>query len=69
MPSGSYVECREGDVPEGVRFDTPRINQGQIVEYCYGTFGRSEAGYGDPFRLIIDHSNNSRTYYKWVPKK
>ena len=52
------------EVPEGVRFDTPGRNQGQIVEVGFGTFGRAEAGSIDPYMNVTDHSDGSSRTYK-----
>lgn len=52
------------EVPQEVRFDTPRRNQGQIVEVSFGTFGRAEADDGDPYMKITDHSDGSVSCYK-----
>ena len=63
-----YTECDAADVPAGVRFDTPRRNQGQIVTYSYGTTGRGEAGYGDPYMMRHDASDGEVTHYRltWI---
>lgn len=52
------------EVPEGIRFDTPGRNQGQIVEVSYGTFGRYEAGSTDPYMMVTDYSDGSSRTYK-----
>jgi hypothetical protein len=52
----NYIPCKLSDIPKGVRFDVPRSCQGQIVEISYGTFGRAEAGPGDPFMCRKDQS-------------
>jgi hypothetical protein len=62
-----YVECKEDEIPEGVRFDVPRHHQGQIVEIAYGGFGRGEHGDGDPFKRVTDQSlpvGEQTTYYR-----
>lgn len=59
-----YVECSKDEIPEGVRFDVPRQNQGQIVEVAYGDFGRAENGIGDPWKRVTDASDRSVTYYR-----
>lgn len=43
-------------IPGDIHWDTPRRNQGQIIEVSYGTFGRGEADEGDLYRRTIDHS-------------
>jgi len=52
------------EVPVGIRFDTPRLNQGQIVEVSFGTFGRSEAGSCDPYKNVFDWSDRSSRNYQ-----
>jgi hypothetical protein len=60
----SYVPIPASDVPRRVRFDTPGYLQGQIVETSFGTFGRAEAGDGDPYMRVIDHSGGPVRYYR-----
>lgn len=60
----TYIECDIYDLPEGVRFDTPRANQGQIITTSYGTFGLAEADHGDPYMSIYDASDHTTTYYR-----
>lgn len=64
--AAGYAPCVEADIPAGVQFTTPRRNQGQIVEVSYGGFGRSEFGFGDPYRHRIDRSDGSSEYARWV---
>jgi len=52
------------EVPEAVRFDTPRRNQGQIVQVSFGTFGAAEADTVDPYMRVTDHSDGQRRTYK-----
>jgi hypothetical protein len=52
------------EVPKGIRFDTLRRDQGQIVEYSYGTFGRAEARRDDPYMAVVDHHDGSSMVYK-----
>jgi hypothetical protein len=52
------------EVPERVRFDVPRRNQGQIVEVSYGTFGRAEADGNGPYMSVTDHGNGERRTYR-----
>ena len=64
-----YTKIDKSQIPAGVRFDTPRRNQGQIVEVSYGTFGRYEAGAGDPYKRCIDHSEGglaTASYYRRI---
>jgi hypothetical protein len=52
------------ELPLRLRFDTPRRNQGQIVEVSYGTFGRAEADSCDPYMLVTDHSDGTTSFYR-----
>jgi hypothetical protein len=61
---GPWLPIPSWEVPEGVRFDTPRRNQGQIVEVAYGTLGRAEAGSCDPYMEVIDRSSGERRTYR-----
>jgi len=64
----AYTPCDAADVPAGVRFDTPRIHQGQICTTSYGTFGRSEADRGSPYMTHSDASTGVTTTYRlaWI---
>lgn len=62
----TYVRCQESEIPIGIRWDTPRHNQGQMVEVSYGTFGRGEAGSGDPYKRIEDRTDRTVTYWRLV---
>jgi hypothetical protein len=69
MTATKYVECDKSEIPAGVRFDTPRSNQGQIVEVSYGGFGAAEHDDGDPYMRRTDTSIPTGkpgrvTYYK-----
>jgi hypothetical protein len=57
MTKYKYVRCPAAAVPDRIRFDVPRRNQGQIVEVAYGTSGRGEADRGDPFMRVVDLSD------------
>lgn len=59
-PGFEYISCEQSDIPAKVRFDVTARNQGQIVEVAYGTFGRGEAGRGDPYKRITDQSIDPR---------
>lgn len=62
-----YEECSVRAIPDGVRFDVTRRNDGQIVEIAYGGFGAAEHGRGDPWMRIIDRSvGPGATYYRRV---
>lgn len=52
------------EIPAGVRFDTPRRNQGQIVEVSYGDFGASEADDDAPYMRVYDHSDRTCDLYR-----
>jgi hypothetical protein len=67
--SKRYIECRESDIPAGVRFDVPRRHQGQIVEVAFGGFDRAEHDHGDPYKRITDRSDRSVNYYKLTEAK
>ena len=60
----TYERCAEAEVPDGVRFDVPRRNQGQIVEVAYGGFDQAEHDVGDPYKRVHDQSDRSTTYYR-----
>lgn len=65
-----YEIIPESDLPEGLRFDVPRRDQGQIVEVAYADHPtcRSEAGWcsdprvASPYRRITDRSDRSVVY-------
>lgn len=61
-----YVECSAKDVPDDIRFDVPRRNQGQMVEIAYGDRGRfrGENDEGSPYKRVTDGSDRSVTYYR-----
>lgn len=52
----SYIECSAREVPDRVRFDISRRNQGQIIEVAYGGYSAAEHGPGDPFKRVEDRS-------------
>lgn len=58
-----YIPCNVSDIPSGVRFDTPRVNQGQIVTTSYGGFDRSEHDHGDPYMRIADAGDRTEQYF------
>jgi hypothetical protein len=51
-----YEPCNLSDIPDGVTFDVPPRNQGQIVEVAYGDFGRAPNDHGDPWKRVQDKS-------------
>lgn len=63
-----YVEVRESQLPPGLRFVTPRHNQGQIVEVSYADHpgARDEPAAGDPWKRVEDRSGCSVRYYRRV---
>lgn len=59
-----YVRIPSVDLPSDIRWDTSRADQGQIVEHSYASPGSaSEAGEGDPYYRILDHSTGNAEYY------
>lgn len=60
-----YLETDERAIPAGIMWDTPRANQGQIIEVSYGDFGRGLRGHGDRYRRVTDRSDGSVTYAEW----
>lgn len=62
-----WVEISETEIPNSVRFDTPRQNQGQILEVSYADVKphKSEASDFDAkYKRIIDHSTQTTTFYR-----
>ena len=59
-----YIQISASEIPDRVRFDTPRRNQGQIVTVSYGGVGRGEHGPGDLYKRVTDASNRTTTYYR-----
>lgn len=57
-----YIRCDEKSIPQGVRFDVPRRNQGQFIEVAYGDFGHSPNDDGDPWKRVRDELGNVRYY-------
>lgn len=55
-PEDLWERICSWEVPNGIRWDTPKRNQGQIVEVSYGTFGRAEAGSLDGWMRVVDQS-------------
>lgn len=70
MSENKYVEISEREIPEGVRFDVPARNSGQMIEVGYGTFGRGEASSGDPFKRVTDRGiGGGVRYYRLASNK
>lgn len=61
-----YVLCTAREVPGTVRFDVPKSGQGQMIEVAYGTFGRYEAGPGDPCKRVTNLATREVALYKLV---
>lgn len=61
-----YVEIAREAVPEGLRWDVPRQNQGQIVEVAYADAPAeaSEACFGSEYRRVRDRSDGRVTYHR-----
>jgi hypothetical protein len=64
MKKKTYIRISEKEVPQGVRFDTVRRNQGQIIETSYGGFDRYEHDHGDPYMRVEDRSTRTVEFYK-----
>jgi len=68
-----YTQIDATDLPAqgNLRWDTTGADRGQIVEVSYSHGARSyrsEAGRGDPYMRIIDHSDGSIEYYRRRPR-
>jgi len=51
--------------PKVIRWDTPRANQGQMIQVSYGdTRWEAEYGEGDRYQRVIDHSTGETWYYR-----
>lgn len=62
-----YKPISLAELPDGLIFHTPRQNQGQIVEVSYSSGrpgDRSEAGPGDTYKRVVDHSDGTTDYYR-----
>lgn len=62
----AYRPIDRSAVPEGIRWDVPPHNQGQIVEVAYsdGIRGSRElACRGDRYQRVTDRSDGSVSYY------
>ena len=65
MSTTKYVKITADKIPDGVRFDVPQRNGGQIIEVAYGGFGRAEHDEGDKFMRIHDRSDMSTTLIRY----
>ena len=56
---------RIDSVPDGLRFDVPPQNQGQMVEIAYADERphADEACHGSRYKRIHDRSDNTTAYY------
>ena len=67
--TAEYIPCDLADIPNGVRFDVPRQNQGQIVEVAYGVIGRAPGERGDAWKSVTDRSiSTTPKYYRLVAR-
>jgi hypothetical protein len=68
MPAIRYKEIPAEQVPDGLRFDVPGRNQGQIVEVAYADNLRARssapADVGATYRRTTDGSDRSVVYAK-----
>ena len=58
-----YVPIDASQIPDDVRFDIPRRNQGQIVLVAYGGDSRGEHDEGDPYMRVVDQSEGQEAAY------
>lgn len=68
-----YIPIDPTSLPSAIRFDVPKRNQGQTVEYAYGGYDRAEHDDSAPFMRITDSSFESHSpervrYYKRVDR-
>lgn len=71
----AYQQVQANEVPEGIRFDVPARNQGQIIEVAYGDRMelKAENDAGAPWKRVTDTSlppshPERVTYYRRVAK-
>ena len=57
------VPIDASQIPDDVRFDIPRRNQGQIVLVAYGGYSRGEHDEGDPYMRVVDQSEGQEAAY------
>jgi hypothetical protein len=60
----TYQEIDETQVPDGVRFDVPRRNQGQMIEVAYGGFGAGPWDDGDLYKRVKDRTAPTTRFYQ-----
>jgi hypothetical protein len=70
----TYQIISESLVPDGLTWDIPRQNQGQMVKVSYGNYGRGSPDVGSLYRCTIDRSVGAgaavyarRVGPEWVP--
>lgn len=62
-----YIPIPESEVPDGLRFWTPKRNEGQMVQVSYAEPGqRSEPDEGAMYRRTVDLSTRLTTYSRRV---
>lgn len=62
-----YAQIDNTQIPHDIRWDTPRVHRGQMVEISYADVGcASEAGLGSMFMRRIDHSSGEVSYYRRI---
>lgn len=52
----TWNEVPASSIPANVRFTTPQINLGQIVEVSYGGYGKGEHDTNAPYQRVEDRS-------------
>lgn len=64
--SKQYKRVDETEYLKSMSWDTPRSEQGQIVQTSYSTGhpGREPAGPGDRYMRVVDGSDGSVEYYQ-----
>lgn len=63
--SVTYTEVPASEVPGNLRWDTPGRSRGQMVEVSWAQPGvKDEAGPGDLWKRVTDHSDRSTWYYR-----
>lgn len=65
----TYIPCAESEVPDGLRFWTPKCSEGQMVEISYAEPGqRSGPDDGALYRRTIDAATRLTTYSRRVDR-
>jgi hypothetical protein len=62
----NYYKIPETEVPEGVRWDVPRQNQGQIVTASYADWpwSQCEACHGARYQKVYDAGDQSLAFHR-----